>query len=98
MKTHRIDAQKRDTGRDHQKKIFHQPNEILVYSSVLNIIHQLSHFFSEGYTHESDLVLTGYICCASGFVLSQSPIEGKMVLEINGPPWQGFSLVARFFP
>jgi hypothetical protein len=29
-------------------KIFHQSNEILVYSSVLNIIDQLSHFFSEG--------------------------------------------------
>jgi hypothetical protein len=46
--TYSGDLEKPDKGRDRQKKIFHQSNEILVYSSVLNIIDQLSHFFSEG--------------------------------------------------
>jgi hypothetical protein len=36
------------------------------------------------YTHESDLVLTGDICCVSGFALSLSPVEGRVVLRING--------------
>jgi hypothetical protein len=46
--TDSADPEKPDKGRNHQKKIFHQSNEILVDSSVLNIIDQLSHFFSEG--------------------------------------------------
>jgi hypothetical protein len=46
--TYSGDLEKRDKGRDRQKKIFHQSNEILVSSSVLNIIDQLSYFFSEG--------------------------------------------------
>jgi hypothetical protein len=62
--TYSADPEKSDKGRDHQKKIFHQSNEIFVYSSVLNVIDQLSHFFSEG------LHLSLIPCSVRGFIAS----------------------------
>jgi hypothetical protein len=64
--THSGDRQKLERGRDHQKKIFHQSNEILVDSSVLNIIDQLSNFFSEG------LHLSLIRCSIRGFIASRN--------------------------